>query len=103
MGVTTQQPPQCGVQVEGQLCLVRTACSGQRAYYHQATGGQQWQTFPDEMTQSALDQIALDRPADGLADDETRTCRGSASPRHVRVRNVCRGGVPHGTAQVDDQ
>ena len=47
------------------------------------------------MTQSALDQVALDRAADGLAHDETRTCRGCAPPRHVRVRGV--------TSQMDDQ
>lgn len=41
MGVATQQPLKGGVQVEGQLCMVRTACSGKCAYYHQATGGQQ--------------------------------------------------------------
>jgi hypothetical protein len=95
MGVMTQQPRQSGVQVEGQLCMVRTAGSGQCAYYNQATGGQQRQTLADKMPQSALDQIALHRAADRLAHDETRTRRGGAPPRHMRVRGL--------TSQMDHQ
>lgn len=38
------------------------------------------------MTQSPLHQITDDGTADGLADDETRTRRGSTLPRCVRVR-----------------
>jgi hypothetical protein len=75
--------------------MVRAAGSGQRSYYYQATGGQQWQTLTDQMTQSALDQVAPDRVADRFAHDETRTCRGTASPRRMRVRGVA--------AQMDDQ
>jgi hypothetical protein len=41
MGVTAQKPLQCGVQVEGQLCVVRVSRVGKRAYHYQATGGQQ--------------------------------------------------------------
>lgn len=95
MGVATQQPRQCGVQIEGQLCMVRTAGAGQCAYYHQATGGQQRQTLTDQMTQSALDQVAFNGSAHRLAHDETRTRRGSAPPRHMRVRGVA--------AEMDDE
>ena len=49
MGVTAQQPPEGGVQVEGKLCVVSATGRGQRTYYHQATGGQQWQTLPDQL------------------------------------------------------
>jgi hypothetical protein len=98
MGVSAQQPLERGVQVASQLGLVGTARSGQCAYYHQATGGQKWQTVPDEMTQPALDQVALHGTADGLAHDETRTCGGNTPPRHVRVRVI-----RHSAAQVDDQ
>lgn len=38
------------------------------------------------MTQSPLDLVAHDRNANGLAHDETRTRRGNAFPRCVRVR-----------------
>ncbi|CAG6393521.1 hypothetical protein SCOCK_200133 [Actinacidiphila cocklensis] len=41
MGVTAQQPLQCGVQVEGQLCVVRVPRFGKRAYHYQATGGEE--------------------------------------------------------------
>jgi hypothetical protein len=47
------------------------------------------------MAQSALHRVADDGTAHGLAHDETRTRRGSALPRRVRVR---------GTAtKVDDE
>ncbi len=95
MGVTAQQPLQCGVQVEGQLCMVRVPGVGKRAYHYQATGGKQRQAFPYEMPELALDPIPLYGAADRLAYDETRTCRGSALPRHMRV-----GGV---ATQMDDQ
>jgi hypothetical protein len=75
--------------------MVRAAGSGQRAYYHQATGGQQRETLADKMTQSTPDEVALYRAADRLAHDETRTRRGSAPPRHMRVHGVA--------AQMDDQ
>lgn len=44
------------------------------------------ETVPHEMAQSALHQVADDGTADRLADDETRTRRGSTLPRCVRVR-----------------
>ncbi|KUH37081.1 hypothetical protein ATE80_19995 [Streptomyces kanasensis] len=60
--------------------MVGVARAGQRSYYHQATGGQDGEPLPHQVPQSALHLVADDRPADGLADDETRTCRGSALP-----------------------
>ncbi|GHI38695.1 hypothetical protein Sviol_31030 [Streptomyces violascens] len=65
------------------VCITRT---GQCPYDHQATGGQLGQPFAHEMAKPALHQIADDSHADGLADNETRTRRGSALPRRVRVR-----------------
>lgn len=47
------------------------------------------------MTKSALDLVAYDRSAHGLAHDETRTRRGSALPRRMRVRCTA--------AKVDDE
>jgi hypothetical protein len=87
-GVTAQQPRQRGVQVEGQLCMVRLPGFGKSAYHYQATGGQQRQTVPDKMPKSALDLIALHRTADRFAYDETRTGRGSTLPWHMRVSGV---------------
>lgn len=68
--------------------MVSATGSGQRSYDYQATGGQQRQAFADQMTQSALDQIALHRAAHRLAHDETRTRRGSVPPWHMRVPDV---------------
>ncbi|GAA3300547.1 hypothetical protein GCM10020295_41600 [Streptomyces cinereospinus] len=75
--------------------MVGVTRTGQRSYDYQATGGQQADPVTHEMAQSALDRVAHDRAAHSLADDETRTRRGSALPRRVRVR---------GTAtKVDDE
>jgi hypothetical protein len=40
------------------------------------------------MAESALHFVAYDRATHRLADDETRTRRGSALPRRVRVRGT---------------
>ncbi|OIJ69346.1 hypothetical protein WN71_003645 [Streptomyces mangrovisoli] len=79
---------QGGIQVSGQLCMVGVARAGQRSYDYQATGGKEDDPLPHQMTQSAPDAVADDRLAHGLADDETRTRRGSALPRRVRVRGT---------------
>lgn len=64
----------------GQLCMVGVARTGQRPYYHQATGGQCGQPVAHQMAKTALHLVTDDGTADGLADDETRTCRGSGLP-----------------------
>jgi hypothetical protein len=75
--------------------MVGVARSGQRSYDYQATGGQQGHSLTHQMAKSALDLVAYDRASNSLAHDETRTRRGSALPRRVRVR---------GTAtKVDDE
>ncbi|GEC10526.1 hypothetical protein SSP24_81810 [Streptomyces spinoverrucosus] len=75
--------------------MVGVARAGQRSYDYQATGGQQVDPVTHQMTQSALHCVTHHRTAHGLAHDETRTRRGSALPRRVRVR---------GTAtKVDDE
>jgi hypothetical protein len=75
--------------------MVGVTRTGQRSYDYQATGGQLGDPVPHQVAQSALDLVADDRTAHGLAHDETRTRRGSALPRRVRVR---------GTAtKVDDE
>ncbi|GAA2791858.1 hypothetical protein VO63_17145 [Streptomyces showdoensis] len=66
--------------------MIGVAGSGQRPYHHQATGGQLGEPFTHEMAQTTLHLIADDRSANGFAHDETRTRRGSALPRRVRVR-----------------
>ncbi|APE22717.1 hypothetical protein SVEN_3657 [Streptomyces venezuelae ATCC 10712] len=66
--------------------MVGVAGSGQRPYDHQATGGQLGEPVADEVAQTTLHLVAYDRTAHGLAHDETRTRRGSALPRRVRVR-----------------
>lgn len=66
--------------------MVGVARSGQRSYDYQATGGEQDDSVAHQVTQSALDLVAHDRATDGFAHDETRTRRGSALPRRVRVR-----------------
>lgn len=69
--------------------------TGQRSYDYQATGGQLVDSLTHQMAKSALDFVAHDSATHGLAHDETRTRRGSALPRRVRVR---------GTAtKVDDE
>lgn len=74
------------------VCVTRF---GQRSYDYQATGGKEGDSFPHQVTQSALHFVADDGAAHGLADDETRTRRGSTLLRRVRVR---------GTAtKVDDE
>ncbi|KYG55146.1 hypothetical protein AWI43_12435 [Streptomyces sp. WAC04657] len=66
--------------------MIGVAGSGQRPYHHQATGGEGGEAVADEVTQTTLHLVAYDRTAHGLAHDETRTRRGSALPRRVRVR-----------------
>ncbi|ALO09669.1 hypothetical protein AQF52_4075 [Streptomyces venezuelae] len=66
--------------------MVGVTGSGQRPYDHQATGGQLDESVSEEMAQATLHLVAYDRSAYGLAHDETRTRRGSALPRRVRVR-----------------
>jgi hypothetical protein len=77
-----------GIKVLGQLCVVGVARTGQRPYDYQATGGKQGDSIAHQVTQSALHRVAHDRTAHGLAHDETRTRRGSALPRRVRVRGT---------------
>ncbi|OKJ26620.1 hypothetical protein AMK22_30915 [Streptomyces sp. CB01580] len=79
---------ECGIQVSGQLFVLGVARSGQRSYDNQATGGQQGQSFADQMAKPALHCCAHDRSAHGFADNETRTWRGSILPSHVRVRGT---------------
>jgi hypothetical protein len=75
--------------------MVGVARTGQRSYDYQATGGKQGDSIAHQMTKPALHLVANDRSTHGLAHDETRTRRGSALPRRVRVR---------GTAtKVDDE
>lgn len=69
--------------------MIGVTRSGQRPYDNQATGGQLGQSVAYEMTKSALHLVTDDGAAHGLAYDETRTRRGGALPRRVRV---------HGTA-----
>lgn len=66
--------------------MIGVTRSGQRPYDHQATGGELGQSFAYQMAQSPLHLIPYDRATYCLAHDETRTCRGSALPRRVRVR-----------------
>ncbi|KFG02254.1 hypothetical protein IQ62_03340 [Streptomyces scabiei] len=72
----------------GQLYVVGVTRSGQRSYHYQATGGQQGDPIAHQMAKPALHLVAYDRATDGLAHDETRTRRGSALPRRVRVRGT---------------
>ncbi|KUF15805.1 hypothetical protein AT728_13875 [Streptomyces silvensis] len=66
--------------------MVGVTRSGQRSYDYQATGGQLGRPVAHEMAKSALDLVADHGSTHGLAHDETRTRRGKALPRHVRVR-----------------
>ncbi len=50
MGIATQQPLEGGIEIEGQLSVVRAAGRGQRSYYHKATGGKQVETVPHDVT-----------------------------------------------------
>lgn len=68
--------------------MVRVTRSGQRSYDYQATGGQLGDSVPHQMAKPALHLVADDRSAHGLAHDETRTRRGSALPRRMRVRGT---------------
>jgi hypothetical protein len=84
-----------GIQVSGQLCVIGVTRSGQRSYDYQATGGQQGHSVTHQMAKPALHLVAYDRSTHGLAHDETRTRRGSALPRRVRVRGTA--------AKMDDE
>ncbi|GLW49292.1 hypothetical protein Stsp02_49530 [Streptomyces sp. NBRC 14336] len=75
--------------------MVGVTRTGQRSYDYQATGGKDIDSIAHQVAKSALHLVADHRTADSLAHDETRTRRGSALPRRVRVR---------GTAtKVDDE
>jgi hypothetical protein len=69
--------------------MVGVTRTGQRSYDYQATGGKQVDSVAHQMAKPALHLVPHHRTAHGLAHDETRTRRGSALPRRVRV---------HGTA-----
>ncbi len=75
--------------------MVGVTRTGQRSYYYQATGAQQSHSLTHEVAEPPFHLVAHDGSAHGFADNETRTCRGSVLPRHVRVRCT--------TAQVDDK
>ncbi|KND31677.1 hypothetical protein IQ63_25330 [Streptomyces acidiscabies] len=75
--------------------MAGVARSGQRSYYYQATGGQRGDPLAHQVPQPALHRVAYHGVPDGLAHDETRTRRGSALPRRVRVRCIA--------AKVDDE
>ncbi|GAA2966109.1 hypothetical protein GCM10020227_37350 [Streptomyces flavovirens] len=68
--------------------MVGIARSRQRSYDNKATGGQQSQPVTHQMAKPALHRGADDRSTHCLADNETRTWRGKALPRHVRVRST---------------
>jgi len=68
--------------------MVGVARTGQRSYDYQATGGQPGDPVAHQMAKLALHPGADDRAAHCLADNETRTRRGSALPRRVRVRGT---------------
>lgn len=65
--------------------MAGVARSGQRSYDNQATGGQQGESFSDQVAKPALHRCADDRTTHGFADNETRTRRGNVLPSHVRV------------------
>ncbi|KUM85968.1 hypothetical protein AQI94_23235 [Streptomyces pseudovenezuelae] len=77
-----------GIQVSGQLFVIGVARLGQRSYDYQATGGKQDDPVAHQMAKPALHLVAHHGTAHGLAHDETRTRRGSALPRRVRVRGT---------------
>ncbi|GDY64348.1 hypothetical protein SAV14893_037410 [Streptomyces avermitilis] len=66
--------------------MVGVTRTGQRSYDYQATGGQQGHSVTHQVAKPALHLVAYDRATHCFADDETRTRRGSALPRRVRVR-----------------
>jgi hypothetical protein len=66
--------------------VVGVTRAGQRSYDYQATGGQLGDSVAHQVAKPALHLVADNRTAHCLADDETRTRRGSALPRRVRVR-----------------
>ncbi|GAA1290182.1 hypothetical protein GCM10009646_91470 [Streptomyces aureus] len=66
--------------------MVGVTRAGQRTYDYQATGGQQCESVAHEVAKSALHRVTYDSSTDCLAHDETRTRRGNALPRRVRVR-----------------
>ena len=68
--------------------MVGVARTGQRSYDYQATGGQQGDSVTHQVAQPALDLVAYHRTTHSFAHDETRTRRGSALPRRVRVRGT---------------
>ncbi len=68
--------------------MVGVARTGQRSYDYQATGGQPVDSVAYQMAKPALHLVTDDRAAHSLAHDETRTRRGSALPRRVRVRGT---------------
>lgn len=68
--------------------MVGVTRAGQRSYDYQATGGKQVDPVAQQMAKPALHLVAHDRTTDGFAHDETRTRRGSALPRRVRVRGT---------------
>jgi len=68
--------------------VVGVARTGQRSYDYQATGGQLVDSFAHQVAKPALHLVAHDRASHSLAHDETRTRRGSALPRRVRVRGT---------------
>ncbi|GGQ92883.1 hypothetical protein GCM10010251_04450 [Streptomyces aurantiogriseus] len=84
-----------GIKVLDQLCVVGVTRTGQRPYDYQATGGQLGDSIAHQMAQSAFHRVAHDRTTHSLAHDETRTRRGSALPRRVRVRGTA--------SKVDDE
>ncbi|GGX78479.1 hypothetical protein GCM10010515_52770 [Streptomyces fructofermentans] len=66
--------------------MVGVARTGQRSYDYQATGGQQGDSVTHQMAKPALHLGTDDGATHCFADNETRTRRGSALPRRVRVR-----------------
>jgi hypothetical protein len=75
--------------------MVGVARTGQRSYHYQATGGQLGDSVAHQVAKPALHFVAYDRTAHGFAHDETRTRRGSALPRRMRVRGTA--------SKVDDE
>ena len=75
--------------------MVGVTRSGQRSYDYQATGGQLGDSLAHQVAKPALHFVPHDRTTHCFAHDETRTRRGSALPRRVRVRGTA--------SQVDDE
>jgi hypothetical protein len=68
--------------------MVGVTRTGQRSYDYQATGGKLVDSVAHQMAKPALHLVTHDRATHSLAHDETRTRRGSALPRRVRVRGT---------------